>query len=38
MHDNTMTAPFAIELPPQQPLLHYADRQDVVVWPLEPVG
>lgn len=38
IHDNTMTAPFAIELPPAQPLLHYADRQDVVIWPLEPLA
>jgi uncharacterized protein YqjF (DUF2071 family) len=37
IHENTMTAPFGIELPPAQPLLHYADRQDVVVWPLAPV-
>jgi uncharacterized protein YqjF (DUF2071 family) len=37
IHENTMTAPFAIELPPEQPLLHYADRQDVVIWPLEPI-
>jgi len=37
VHDNTMTAPFVIELPPMQPLLHYAERQDVVIWPPEPV-
>jgi uncharacterized protein YqjF (DUF2071 family) len=38
IHENTMTAPFAIELPTEAPLLHYAERQDVVIWPLEPVG
>jgi uncharacterized protein len=38
IHDNTMTAPFAIELPPERPLLHYAHRQDVVIWPLEPIA
>jgi uncharacterized protein YqjF (DUF2071 family) len=35
---NTMTAPYGIELPPEQPLLHFAARLDVVVWPLERVG
>ena len=35
---NTMTAPYGIELPAQAPLLHYADRQDVVIWPLERVA
>jgi uncharacterized protein len=32
--ENTMTAPLGIRLPDQQPLLHYAARQDVLVWPL----
>jgi uncharacterized protein len=32
--DNTMTEPFGIRLPDQEPLLHYAARQDVLVWPL----
>jgi uncharacterized protein YqjF (DUF2071 family) len=36
IHDNTMTAPFGIELPAAAPLLHYAQHQDVVIWPLEP--
>ena len=29
---NTMTAPLAIELPAEQPLLHFSARQDVIVW------
>jgi uncharacterized protein YqjF (DUF2071 family) len=33
---NTMTRPLGIELPPQPPLLHFAARQDVLVWPLRP--
>jgi uncharacterized protein YqjF (DUF2071 family) len=32
--ENTMTAPLGIELPDEPPLLHYAARQDVLVWPL----
>ena len=32
--ENTMTEPLGIRLPDQQPLLHYAARQDVLVWPL----
>jgi uncharacterized protein len=35
IRENTMTAPYAIELPAERPLLHYAERQDVVIWPLE---
>lgn len=31
---NTM-APTAVELPDDDPLLHFAARQDVVIWPLE---
>jgi uncharacterized protein len=34
IHENTMTAPFGIELPAERPLLHYASRQDVAIWPL----
>ncbi|MBD0330751.1 MAG: DUF2071 domain-containing protein [Thermoleophilia bacterium] len=34
---NTM-APTAVELPDDEPLLHFAARQDVVIWPLEPVA
>ena len=30
---NTMTPP-GLELPPDEPLLHFAARQDVVIWPL----
>ena len=32
--ENTMTEPLGIRLPREQPLLHYAARQDVLVWPL----
>jgi uncharacterized protein YqjF (DUF2071 family) len=32
--ENTMTAPYGLRLPPVRPLLHFAARQDVVVWPL----
>jgi uncharacterized protein YqjF (DUF2071 family) len=35
---NTMTAPYGIELPHAQPLLHFAGRQDVLIWPLQVVG
>jgi uncharacterized protein len=34
LRENTMTAPYGLHLPPVEPLLHYAARQDVVVWPL----
>lgn len=34
---NTM-APDGVELPDDEPLLHFADRQDVVIWPLERVA
>jgi uncharacterized protein len=33
---NTMTAPFGIDLR-GEPLLHFARRQDVLLWPLAPV-
>jgi uncharacterized protein YqjF (DUF2071 family) len=32
---NSMTAPYGIELPDEPPLLHFAARQDVVIWPLQ---
>jgi uncharacterized protein YqjF (DUF2071 family) len=32
---NTMTAPYAFDLPDEEPLLHFAHRQDVVIWPLK---
>jgi uncharacterized protein len=35
IRENTMTAPYGIELPREPQLLHYAERQDVVIWPLE---
>jgi len=31
---NTMTAPYSIDLGGRPPLLHFAARQDVVIWPL----
>jgi uncharacterized protein YqjF (DUF2071 family) len=31
---NTMTAPYGIDLQHDDPILHYAHRQDVVFWPL----
>jgi uncharacterized protein YqjF (DUF2071 family) len=34
MTENTMTQPFGIPLPDRPPLLHYAARQDVLIWPL----
>jgi uncharacterized protein YqjF (DUF2071 family) len=34
---NTMTRPTGIDLPPSEPLLHFAARQDVLVWPPRPV-
>src|SRR3954468_23394879 len=36
--ENTMTAPTGLDLPATPPLLHYAARQDVVIWPPEPVA
>lgn len=33
---NTMAMPFGIELE-GEPLLHFSPRQDVVIWPLQPV-
>jgi uncharacterized protein len=35
---NTMTAPYGIDLPAAPALLHFARRQDVVIWALRPVG
>lgn len=35
--ENTMTAAAGVSLPAREPLLHYAKRQDVVVWPPTPV-
>jgi uncharacterized protein YqjF (DUF2071 family) len=34
IRENTMTAPYGLNLPAVEPLLHYAAGQDVVVWPL----
>jgi uncharacterized protein YqjF (DUF2071 family) len=35
---NTMTAPWGIELPNEEPVLHYSQLQQVVIWPLGPAG
>ncbi len=37
VRENTMTRQLGFELPPPRPLLHFADRLDVVAWRLEPV-
>lgn len=34
IESNTMTAPYGIELPTTEPVLHYSRRQDVLIWPL----
>lgn len=34
---NTMTEPLGLQLPDRAPLLHYAHKLDVRVWPLRPV-
>jgi uncharacterized protein len=34
--ENTMTGPLGLRLPDGEPLLHYAARQDVLIWPLDP--
>jgi len=36
--ENTMTAPYRIDLSLEPPLLHFARRQDVVIWPLRPAA
>jgi uncharacterized protein len=36
--ENTMTAPYGVALPGPPPLLHFAARQDVVVWALRRVS
>jgi len=35
--ENTMTEPLGIQLPADGPLLHFAARQDVLIWPLQVV-
>ncbi|MFL5864287.1 MAG: YqjF family protein [Solirubrobacteraceae bacterium] len=35
---NTMTLPWGIELPSEEPLLHFSRLQNVVIWPLRPVS
>ena len=37
MHRNTMALAHGIQLPDTQPLLHYSDYQEVLVWPLSRV-
>jgi uncharacterized protein YqjF (DUF2071 family) len=34
--ENTMTVAAGVSLPDREPLLHYAERQDVVIWPPTP--
>jgi uncharacterized protein len=36
--ENTMAQASGIDLPAPPPLLHFAGRQDVVIWPLTPVA
>jgi uncharacterized protein len=35
---NTMTAPWGIELPDEEPLLHFSRLQNVLIWPLRPAA
>jgi uncharacterized protein len=35
---NTMAAPLGFELAPEEALLHFSARQDVVIWPPQPVA
>jgi uncharacterized protein YqjF (DUF2071 family) len=35
---NTMTLPWGIALPEQQPLVHFSRLQNVVIWPLRPAA
>ncbi len=35
---NTMTSPWGIELPDEEPLLHLSRLQNVVIWPLRPAS
>jgi uncharacterized protein YqjF (DUF2071 family) len=37
IEENSMAAPAGLELPPREPLLHFAARQDVVIWSPEAV-
>lgn len=34
---NSMAAPYGLEPPNEQALLHFSRRQDVVIWPIAPV-
>jgi uncharacterized protein YqjF (DUF2071 family) len=36
IEENTMTEPAGVRLPAREPLLHYAARQDVVIWAPRP--
>jgi uncharacterized protein len=36
--ENTMAQASGLDLPARRPLLHFASRQDVVIWPLTPVA
>jgi uncharacterized protein len=35
---NTMTSPWGIDLPGEQPLLHFSRLQNVLIWPLRPAA
>jgi uncharacterized protein YqjF (DUF2071 family) len=35
---NTMTEPWGIELPDEEPVLHFSRLQNVVIWPLRPAA
>jgi len=38
IRENTVAAAAGIELPPSQPLLHYAHQLDVVAWTPDAIG
>lgn len=38
VRENTLTVPFGLHIPDQQPLIHYSENQDVLVWPLRVVS
>ena len=38
VHESTVASAMGIELPHEPPLLHYSERQDIVIWPLRSPG
>jgi uncharacterized protein YqjF (DUF2071 family) len=36
--ENSMTRPWGLDLPPDDPLLHFSRTQQVLIWPLRPVS